>query len=96
MATHHSKTSRAKGSNAQIVVPSWDSVWESFNAENQKTTIEAMNADGWKTLQQAADDSGLSRPRMNQIANEGKLETIKKKVYYAGKTREFVFVRPSV
>jgi hypothetical protein len=94
MATHHSKTGRAKGSNDKIVVPSWDNVWASFNAENEKTTIESMNADGWKTIQQAAKESGLSRARINHIANEGKLERIKRKIFVNGVTREVNFVRP--
>jgi hypothetical protein len=94
METTHSKTSRTKKPAPKIVVPSWDSVWASFNAENEKTTIESMNAEGWKTVQQAARDSGLSRPRINHIANEGKLERIKRKIFINGVTREINFVRP--
>jgi hypothetical protein len=97
METTHSKNSRTKKPAPKIVVNEWDDIWRSFNADNEKTTIEAMNADGWKTVQQAADDSGISRPRMGQIANEGKLlEKTKKKIYYFGKIREMVFVRPKI
>ena len=96
MATHHSRSKGTKGTDVKIVVPSWDSVWASFNAENEKTTIESMNAEGWKTIQQAAKESGLSRPRINYIANEGKLERIKRKIFVNGVTREVNFVRPKL
>lgn len=95
MATYHSKTGRAKGSNDKIVVPSWDSVWDSFKEENVKTTVEAMNAEGWKTIQQAAQSIGISRNHMNALANEGKMEMTKRKVFLAGVTREVNFVRPN-
>ena len=95
METTHSKTSRTKKPASKIVVESWGDVWASFNADHQKTTIEAMEAEGWKTIKQSANDIGISIPRMNQIANEGKLmEKTKKKVYYFGKIRELAFVRP--
>lgn len=93
MATHHSKTSRTKSSNDQIVVPSWDSVWDSFG---ERSTIESMNKDGWKTTQQAAKSTGISRPRINQIAHEGGLDWVKEKVYSGGKIRELMFVRPKI
>jgi hypothetical protein len=96
METTHSKTRRAKGSAPKIVVPSWDSVWDSLNEDRGKSTIESMNEDGWKTVTQAAASTGLSRPRVNHMAHEGKLDWIKKRVYSGGKTREMMFVRPKV
>ena len=96
MATHHSKTSRAKSPDAQIVVPSWDKVWESFNAANQRTTIEAMNAEGWKTVEQASKESGISRCRLTYMANEGKFERVKRRVFIGEITRELNFIRPRV
>lgn len=96
MATHHSKTGRAKSSHDKIVIPSWDSIWDSFKEENTKTTIEAMNAEGWKTIQQAAKESGISRPHINCLANSGKLERVKRKVFLSGLTREVNFVRPKI
>lgn len=73
-----------------------EGVWEVFYKENQKTTIDAMNKDGWKTLQQVADMCGLSRSHVNQLANSGKMQTIKKKIYHSGRTRDVVFVRPII
>lgn len=96
MATHHSTTKRTKSTNAQIVVPSWDKVWSSFNAENKKTTIEAMNAEGWKTIDQVAQECGLSKSRINHLAVDGKIERTKRKVFHGGRTREVNFVRPLV
>jgi hypothetical protein len=96
MATHHSATRRAKSTNAKIVVPSWDGVWESFNTDNQKTTIKMMNDDGWKTIEQTSRDCGLSRSRVNQLANEGRLDRIKKKIWHGGITREVNFIRPKL
>jgi hypothetical protein len=96
MATHHSKTRRAKGSHDKIVVPSWESIWASFNAENEKTTIESMNVEGWKTIVQASKSCGLSSSRVNQMANEGKMDRIKKRVWCGGLTREINFVRPKL
>lgn len=91
METTHSKTSRTKKPASKIVVESWNEVWQSFG---QRSTIELMNKEGWKTVIQAAKSTGLSRCRINAIANEGGLEWIKEKVYSGGKTREMMFVRP--
>ena len=94
MATHHSKTGRAKSPNDKIVVPSWDNIWESLNEERERSTIESMNKDGWKTTYQASAAIGLSRTRVNHMALEGKLDWIKKRVSSGGRTREMMFVRP--
>jgi hypothetical protein len=94
METTHSKTRRTKGSSPKIVIQSWDSVWESFDTDNQKTTIEVMNAEGWRTVDQVMQKVGLSSPRIYNMVREGKFETVKKKVFYAGKTRDIKFVRP--
>ena len=96
METTHSKTRRTKGSSPKIVIPSWDSVWESFDTHNEKTTIEAMNADGWRTVDQVTQKTGLSSPRIYNMVREGKFETVKKKVFYGGKTRDIKFVRPKI
>ena len=94
METTHSKTSRTKKPASKIVIQSWDSVWNSFDTDNQKTTIEAMNAEGWRTVDQVIQKTGLSSPRIYNMVREGKFETVKKKVFYAGKTRDIKFVRP--
>jgi hypothetical protein len=94
METTHSKTRRTKGSSPKIVIQSWDRVWKSFDTDNQKTTIEAMNAEGWRTVDQVIQKTGLSSPRIYNMVREGKFETVKKKVFYAGKTRDIKFVRP--
>ena len=94
METTHSKTRRTKGSSPKIVIQSWDSVWNSFDTDNQKTTIEAMNADGWRTIDQVTQKTGLSSPRIYNMVREGKFESVKKKVFYGGKTRDIKFVRP--
>jgi len=96
METTHSKTSRAKKPASKIVVPSWDKIWESFDSHNTKTTVEAMNAEGWKTVDQVIQKTGLSSPRIYNMIREGKFETIKRKVYHAGKTRDLTFVRPNI
>jgi hypothetical protein len=96
MATHHSKTSRTKSPNAQIVVPEWDSVWRSFRESNGTTTIEAMNAKGWKTVKQAAEESGHAENYINALGNRGiKMELQKAKVKCSsGCVRTINFVRP--
>ena len=96
MATHHSKTSRAKSPNAQIVVPSWDKVWDSFKEKREKTTIESMEADGWKLAIQVAKDIGLSRQALFDLIYSEKIDSTKAKIKYSGKTREMVFVRPKI
>lgn len=96
MATCYRTSGRAKSSNVKTVVPSWDSIWKSFKEERQKTSIELMNAEGWKTLQQVADELGMSRPHINAMALNGNFEMKKRKVFHAGKTRELVFIRPKI
>lgn len=93
MATHHSRPKRTKSPDDKIVVPNWDSVWASFG---KRSTIESMNEEGWKTITQTAELTGLSRPRINHMAHEGRLEWVKEKVYSGGKTREMMFVRPKI
>jgi hypothetical protein len=96
METAHSKTSRTKKPASKIVVPSWDEVWASFEGDNTKTTVEAMNAEGWKTVDQVARKTELSSPRVHNMIREGKFDSVKRKILYSGKTREMVFVRPKV
>ena len=94
MATHHSTTKRTKGPDAQIVVPYWDSVWQSFKEANEKTTVEDMRAEGWRLVADVAEDLGLSKQGVFDQIGSKKLDSIKKKVYLQGKTREMTFVRP--
>ena len=96
METTHSKTGRTKKPAPKIVVSSWDKVWESFDSHNTKTTVEAMNAEGWKTVDQVIEKTGLSSPRIYNMVREGKFETVKKKVFHTGKTRDIKFVRPKI
>jgi hypothetical protein len=96
MATHHSKTRGAKSSNDKIVVPPWDSVWESFKKDHTKTTVEAMESEGWKMAITAAKEIGLSRQGIFDLIANGKMESTKKKVFYSEKTREVTFVRPKI
>lgn len=96
METTHSKTGRTKKPAPKIVVPSWDKVWESFDSRNTKTTVEAMNAEGWRTIDQVAQKTQLSSPRVHNLIKEGEFESVKKKILHSGKTREIVFVRPRV
>jgi hypothetical protein len=94
MATHYSKTRGAKSSNDKIVVPSWNSVWDSFKEARTKTTIEDMEAQGWKLAILAAKEVGLSRQAMFDLISNDRLESKKRKISYSGKTREMTFVRP--
>jgi len=97
MATHNSTSGRAKSSNDKIVVPQWDDVWQSFRETNEMTTIEAMNAEGWKTIKQASADSGYAENYINALANRGqKLELTKKRVNCGASVREINFVRPKI
>lgn len=96
METTHSKTGRAKKPASKIVVPSWDSVWASFEENNEKTTVEAMNADGWKTVDQVIETIGLSKSRIYNMIREGKMERVKKKVTVNGLTNKINFIRPKL
>ena len=96
METTHSKTGRAKKPTPKIVVSSWEKIWESFDSRNTKTTVEAMNAEGWRTIDQVARKTRLSSPRVHNLIREGAFESVKKKILHFGKTREMVFVRPKV
>jgi hypothetical protein len=97
METTHSKTSRAKKPASKIVVNQWDDVWQSFRETNEMTTIEAMNAEGWKTIKQASADSGYAENYINALANRGqKLELTKKRVNCGASVREINFVRPKI
>ena len=96
METTHSKTRRTKGSAPKIVVPSWDEVWDSFKKNNVITSVEDMNSDGWKTIHQVSKEIKLSRSHINNLANEGKFETKKAKIFDGKKTREIVFIRPNI
>lgn len=73
-----------------------EQAWAAFYQANQKTTIEAMNAEGWKTIDQVAQECGLSKSRINHLAVDGKIERTKRKVFHGGRTREVNFVRPLI
>jgi hypothetical protein len=94
METTHSKTSRTKSSSPKIVVPSWDKVWESIGKESALTTIEAMNAEGWKTVDQVTKITGLSNTRIRNMIGEEKFERVKKKVKDGGTIKTMNFIRP--
>jgi hypothetical protein len=94
MATHHSKTRRAKSSNDKIVVPSWDEMWESLGRDNIFTTIEAMNAKGWKTVDQVMKITGLSNSRIRNMISEERFDREKKRVRDNGTIKTMNFVRP--
>ena len=96
METTHSKTSRTKGSPSKIVISSWEDVWDSFSKENTLTTIEAMNAEGWRTVSQVTKATGLSDSRIYNMIREEKFECQKKKVKEGGVAKMLNFVRPKV
>lgn len=73
-----------------------EEAWKKFYQDNQKTTIEAMNAEGWKTVEQVSKESGVSKCRLTYMANDGKLERTKRKIFTGNKTREINFIRPLV
>jgi hypothetical protein len=94
METTHSKTGRTKKPAPKIVVESWDEVWQSLRDSCALTTVEEMNVEGWKTIEQTSQEISLSRPHINAMANSGKLDRIKRKVLIGGKSREINFIRP--
>ena len=94
METTHSKTSRTKKSAPKIVISSWDKVWESIGKDASLTTIEAMNAEGWKTVGQVMEITSLSGSRIRNMIVEGKFDSEKKKVKDDGTVKTMNFVRP--
>jgi hypothetical protein len=94
METTHSKTSRTKKPAPKIVISSWDKVWESIGKDASLTTIEAMNAEGWKTVDQVTEITGLSNTRIRNMINEQKFDREKKKVRDGGTVKTLNFVRP--
>jgi hypothetical protein len=55
-----------------------------------------MNAEGWKSVAQVAEETALSLSRIRGMIAEKKIETTKKKVFVGGIRREISFVRPKV
>jgi hypothetical protein len=94
METTHSKTSRTKKPAPKIVISSWDKVWESIGKDATLTTIESMNAEGWKTVGQVMEVTSLSSSRIRNMIVEGKFEREKKKVKDGGTVKTMNFVRP--
>jgi len=94
METTHSKTGRTKKPAPKIVISSWDKVWESVGRDASLTTIEAMNAEGWKTVGQVMEITSLSGGRIRNMIIEGRFEREKKKVKDNGTVKTLNFVRP--
>ena len=94
METTHSKTRRTKKPAPKIVIPSWDKVWESVGRDAAFTTIEAMNAEGWKTVDQVTKITGLSNTRIRNMIGEERFDRVKKKVKDGGTIKTMNFVRP--
>jgi hypothetical protein len=96
METTHSKASRTKKPAPKIVISSWDKVWESVGRDASFTTIEAMNAEGWKTVDQVTKITGLSNTRIRNMIGEGKFDREKKRVKDGGTIKTINFVRPII
>lgn len=94
METTHSKTGRTKKPAPKIVISSWDKVWESISKDSELTSIEAMNAEGWKTVGQVMEITNLSSSRIRNMIIEGKFDSEKKKVKDCGTVKTMNFVRP--
>ena len=94
METTHSKTSRTKKPAPKIVISSWDKVWESIGKDASLTTIEALNAEGWKTVGQVMEITSLSASRIRNMIVEGKFDSEKRKVKDDGTVKTMNFVRP--
>jgi hypothetical protein len=69
-------------------------VWESIGKESALTTIEAMNAEGWKTVDQVMKITGLSDSRIRNMIGEERFDRVKKKVKDSGTIKTINFVRP--
>jgi hypothetical protein len=94
METTHSKANRTKKPAPKIVISSWDKVWESVGRDASFTTIEAMNAEGWKTVSQVMEITSLSSSRIRNMVCEGKFDREKKRVKDGGTIKTINFVRP--
>jgi hypothetical protein len=92
MATHRSSTRRTKGKSNQIVVGSWDDAWS--RESSQATTIESMNADGWKTIRQASEAMGINASTIGSRVRNGYFDTIQKRALSGGCHRMVNFIRP--
>lgn len=73
-----------------------EDAWKAFFESNKTVTIEQMNAEGWKTVEQVASESGLSLSRVSGIIGEGGFDVVKKKAQLKGRVREMNFIRPKV
>lgn len=71
-----------------------EEAWGAFFAANTRTTIEEMNKDGWKTIQQVAEATGKSDRTINKLAYSDSMETVKKTVMNNGSSRPTIFMRP--
>lgn len=94
MATAYCKTRNAKGPDDQIVVPSWDDIWDSHKKLADLVTVEEMNSDGWKTYEQVGELLGVHRMTIANWVNTKRYECRKERVRYKGCIRDVNFVRP--
>lgn len=71
-----------------------EEAWGEFFAANQRTTIEEMNKDGWKTIKQVAEATGRSERTINKMAYSDGMEIAKKTIVSNGSSRLTIFMRP--
>lgn len=72
----------------------WDALWEDHKKQSEVETIESMNAEGWKTLEQAASKLGLHKVSLYHRIRSGCYEVKKVRVRTGGAIRLTNFIRP--
>lgn len=72
-----------------------EEAWGAYFAANATVDIDAMNADGWRTLQQIADITGTTGDAAKHILRRSTdIERKKCRVVLNGQTRAINFYRP--
>jgi hypothetical protein len=75
-----------------------DSAWESFFTEKREEIVdrEQLAKDGWKTVREIAQRTGLPEPTIQNMVRREKFETMLAKVPHNGVRRTTLFVRPLI
>lgn len=96
MATAHCKTQRAKSNTDTIVIPKGhDKAWADYLESNKPENIDHLRAEGWRTIQDLAEQSGESDYAIRgRMIRDKRIESKLVRCFIGSKLRDVRIFRP--
>jgi ABC-type taurine transport system substrate-binding protein len=89
----HTKKKLQAAKKPSVVDSAWNAFFEA--RRNEGADPEQLAAEGWKSIKEIAQISGLPEPTVRTLIRREKFETMRVKVLTSGVRRITVFARPN-